>query len=181
MKTIRILLFIIVIPVLSCSRQLLSFFFDGVNAAEKENIVLAQASVESVDSLQTTDSSRVDLYQSIHPDYKSRLCGKCHDATKSNRLSQQHAELCYTCHKQFAGQYTVLHGPVAAGMCTACHLPHRSKYLSLLRQPIREICQHCHVPGDVNKNAAHEKISATPCLDCHDPHGGVTIQLLNNR
>ena len=75
---------------------------------------------------------------------------------------------------------TIIHGPVAAGLCNACHLPHKSVNRYLLKLPVREICQYCHNAGDVEKNKAHEKTSHITCQECHNAHGGQTAHLLKN-
>ncbi|MBN1348243.1 hypothetical protein JXJ21_02440 [candidate division KSB1 bacterium] len=166
----------------ACNREALKIFFDGVDQPVEKPSLNAQESanpsIEDQKALRTKDSTQVTSYQSIHPDYQLRNCNKCHDISKSNALIEQQSELCYHCHERYQDRYPILHGPVAAGFCTACHAPHQSQFKSLLKFPIREICQHCHVPGDVSKNKAHEKISNTSCMECHDSHGGETILML---
>jgi predicted CXXCH cytochrome family protein len=173
---------IIIILFSACNRQVLKFFLDGVDDPTDKIVSEKSDSVEVAGVTQKDfwkeDSGYVELNQSIHPDYQSKRCNKCHNASQSNNLVKNQSELCYMCHKKFWDIYPVLHGPVAAGFCTSCHTSHHSKYKSLLKLSIREICQHCHLPGDVAKNKEHEKISDILCVECHDSHGGENMYLL---
>lgn len=182
MKTAIVNFFIICIIFISCNRQTLKFFFDGVDVENDKNETTSDVSIneksENESNPVTGDSIRVEAYLSIHPAYKKKSCVECHNADYSHRLSQKQPDLCYRCHKKFQDSYNFLHGPVAAGLCTACHSPHRSKNEKLLKMPMRQSCQYCHHPGDINKNRAHEKTSHISCLECHHPHGGDTQNLL---
>lgn len=59
------------------------------------------------------------------------------------------------------------HGPYAAKLCSACHVPAAGNKLIL---PVEELCQNCHVL-DLNKKKVHGPVVAGGCTICHDPHG----------
>ena len=166
----------------SCNHETLQFFFDGVNErVTPESSLNDSITVNQKPELLKIKNSNVpepDLV--IHPDYKNKMCNKCHDVNHSNRLKFRQPDLCYQCHKPFQNSFRILHGPVAAGLCNACHLPHQSEYAYLLKMSIRQTCQFCHTTGDVKKNPAHNKISSIECLHCHNSHGGNTVNLLKN-
>lgn len=69
------------------------------------------------------------------------------------------------CHNAM-GRGKYVHGPVAAGECTFCHIPEgRHKF-----KPIRDVgklCQECH-DQLIAKKAEHGKDGK--CSRCHDPH-----------
>lgn len=163
--------------------QTLSLFFDGVPKPKVRTESIADSSSAgsdsskpgSVESFTTGATATV----SVHPVYKPNNCEQCHDVKHSYRLNQRQPALCYHCHEDFSKKYTKLHGPVAAGYCTACHSAHQSEYEHLLKHPARENCQYCHHAGDVAKNSAHEDISAIECMECHNPHGGEDNYFLN--
>ena len=180
----KLLVILIFTMFTSCSQSALKFFFDGVEETSVPESKPGEVH-DSNQSLQTQpDSIEQENHDqavniiSVHPAYRRKQCKKCHDVNHSNRLLTRQPELCYNCHKPFAQIYPVLHGPVAAGYCTACHKPHQSGNDKLLRLPVREICQYCHRTGDVRKNKAHQKQGSENCMTCHNSHGGKTFNLL---
>lgn len=134
----------------------------------------------------------------LHPPYAEKECGSCHALRSSktfreaalatsldegkarhrSRLITDKEELCYECHDDKSpeslsqgGAY--VHGPTAAGECTACHDPHKSRFPSLLRKgdPVAELCFTCHDQEDVKAVDVHEDVIAEGlCTECHDPH-----------
>ena len=72
-----------------------------------------------------------------------------------------------------------LHGPVAAGYCTACHSPHLSKNEYLLKFSNSKLCLNCHNIEDISQNKAHIAIDEYTCKDCHNAHGGKDKYFLN--
>ena len=157
--------------------QTLAVLFDGV-PQPADSVTKPGTGAPAVKD--TTATVTIGRSASMHPDYRRKSCEKCHDIAQANRLVQKQPELCYQCHKRFDSKYVKVHGPVAAGFCTACHVVHKSEHKALLIMPVRQVCQHCHETGDVAKNEAHDKISTVECLDCHDAHGGKTKNLLKN-
>jgi predicted CXXCH cytochrome family protein len=94
--------------------------------------------------------------------------------------------LCYQCHPDVRGQYSLpSHHPVPEGRisCTDCHSPHKgSIYVgggtSILSE--NESCLRCHAaqrgPYVFEHEAAREG-----CAICHTPHGSVNSKLLTVR
>jgi predicted CXXCH cytochrome family protein len=168
----------------SCSQGTLKFFFDGTE--KKAQGEFGKSVSDSLGILNPDTSAAGNRMMenikaqtiSVHPAYRDKLCEKCHDVNNAYRLINRQPDICFNCHQSFNKKYAVLHGPVAAGFCTACHKPHQSENKKLLVLPVREICQYCHQPGDVEKNKAHEKISPDECRICHNAHGGSTKNLL---
>ena len=154
----------------------LSLFFDGVPKLETMSKTNQDSILSKADSLNVLRGEMLPEVAkrtvSVHPVYQPNKCDQCHDVNHSYRLNQRQPELCYHCHQDFRQKYAKLHGPVAAGYCTACHTPHQSEFKHLLKHPPRENCQYCHHAGDVAKNSAHEDISEVECMECHNPHGG---------
>ncbi len=181
-KAIIILLFLLLFSACTPEKKyrILSFFFDGVpnpsatkatSAAtekEKQAITEAERSAEKIKNiLKRTEAKRT---VSSHPPYVKRQCNRCHDQTSRNMLVTGKQALCFQCHdkKKFTGPY--VHGPVAVGACLMCHLPHQSKYPSLLTRKTPGLCLQCHNKQDVFANENHEGVS--DCLECHRPHTG---------
>jgi len=120
---------------------------------------------------------------SQHGPFAARLCQACHvPASGANpapgaevaRLRRRVEQLCVGCHEPATlraglvwGERTRWHGPVRAGLCTACHLPHRSRQPRLLRVDRAQVCTGCHESGHLT---APEPPQGATCLDCHDPH-----------
>ena len=182
-RAVLLIVLLVSLTASACSRNTLKTFFDGVEndadstaSYERSGIPVNQDSL--TDTPRDSDLDMTVPVKNQHPDYQRKQCEKCHDVSHSNRLIQRQPELCYQCHKSYELKHKILHGPVAAGFCTACHAPHQSEHERLLKMPVREICQFCHHPGDISKNSAHQKISTETCLNCHDPHGGNTANLL---
>ena len=154
----------------------LAIFFDGVPEPARESPAIIDSLASGKDSLEQIsgdqESATSKIFVSTHPAYKPNQCSQCHDVKHSYRLNQRQPVLCYHCHKEFKNRYKKLHGPVAAGYCTSCHVPHQSEYKHLLKHPARENCQYCHHAGDVARNSAHDTISEIECMQCHNPHGG---------
>ena len=76
------------------------------------------------------------------------------------------------CHTE-VGDYAVLHGPLNAGECAACHL-----YADVVKHTFRvprqgnDLCLFCHI---IESGAnTHEPVAEKGCLECHNPHGGET-------
>ena len=94
------------------------------------------------------------------------------------------------------------HGPILWGDCAACHNPHGSNNLRMLKQPFPEkattafspdkyICFKCHEPkkieekytteftdfrrGKKNLHFIHVKAKSITCKACHDYHGSVDL------
>jgi predicted CXXCH cytochrome family protein len=110
--------------------------------------------------------------ESAHPPYVEKRCNDCHDKNKESGFVVEADKLCVHCHTGFpSGEF--VHGPVAVGACLKCHVPHSSKYPSLLVRPRTEVCSICHTEPraamGLHKTAISKEIA---CVDCHNPHAG---------
>jgi len=81
------------------------------------------------------------------------------------------------CHSEIKG-YAVLHGPVVADSCDACHklLDAESHTFEIWRQD-EKICTYCHEFDTGMLPVIHAPVIAGECLGCHNPHGGVDRSL----
>ncbi len=118
---------------------------------------------------------------SRHRPYAEKKCKDCHDFTSRVGLVRPRLELCVMCHRDFIikDKTVNVHGPVAVGDCSACHLPHTSPNKVLLERNETEICSKCH---QERRQAArmHERVvtRGMACVDCHDPHYGAARYFL---
>jgi len=107
-------------------------------------------------------------------------CLECHTAHhskaetfKRNLLrAPTERELCTKCHAETVGKHAFVHGPVAAGACSLCHVPHSSDEPKLLRKPANQTCLDCHADVHARLDTA---VSRHPpvlegCTLCHDAH-----------
>ena len=169
----------------SCSdpvtrHKVLSTIFDGVpslppagemcNEYYHERVATEAAGLEMAD----TDTAGGQNRGSSHKPYKEKKCSDCHSKNKNTNagLIAPKRELCGVCHKDFIKGHNV-HGPVAVGDCLACHLPHNSQYLSLLKKNPDKVCAICHQESRLAA-AMHERfvVKIISCGECHDPHSG---------
>lgn len=105
---------------------------------------------------------------SYHPSVENDKCSTCHDGNAKLTKSDTVSNVCERCHKQ-VDKSKVLHGPVAMGLCAACHDSHGSTEDSFLRIPYKALCEDCHNQPVGEK---HHKIAGdSACIKCHDPHG----------
>ncbi len=144
-------------------QRVLRFFFDGVPSLEP--LVLPD---ESGDDPASPDA---EVKQgSVHGPYAGKACDRCHESKFSNSLKLEKEELCWSCHESEDILAAVVHSPVAAGQCVACHDPHRSKNPFLLVMPTIELCEHCHDQGTFPRIDEHRAQRGGDCTRCHDPH-----------
>ncbi len=167
----RLLIFILILfPLflsLSCNveknRKWLSVFFDGI--PQPDSVTASQVS-QKADKKKFLKRNVVEIV-SIHPDYKTKNCSKCHSRSASSFLVTNRKEICFICHKKekFLGEY--VHGPVAVKACNTCHVPHKSVNRKLLHEEGNKLCVLCHrtpITGD------SLPCKGDNCLDCHEPH-----------
>ena len=147
----------------------LSFFFDGVPDPSK----VGKKGYKSRKGDATAPVS--EQHASQHGPYAAKLCEACHNRS-TNALVRPIEQLCANCHDiQLDKKW--IHGPLASGGCRVCHLPHTSRYRSLLVSDSRDFCLHCHSISDVARNPAHEGADSG-CISCHDPHMSDNMYLL---
>jgi predicted CXXCH cytochrome family protein len=90
-------------------------------------------------------------------------------------------KVCMDCH---SGQFDavlkrpVLHTPVKARNCVACHNPHTSEHGKLLADKPSKTCAKCHdvVPKDAK--STHRPVVDKGCLACHDAHASANRAVL---
>lgn len=89
---------------------------------------------------------------------------------------QQRSCVTGECHGEM-GKAKYVHGPVAVGECTACHIPldektmydvkkHRFK----LAAKKDALCYNCHEERKDTKRVVHGPVKFGLCTACHDPH-----------
>ncbi len=120
-----------------------------------------------------------EVIQSVHLPFRDRLCTECHSRSTSFDVAIA-ADTCRKCH----GEYYALkaddwvHGPVALGKCSMCHVSHTSKYKGLLAKPQRDQCFFCHDAGRTLAATYHSQAETKSCSTCHDPHSAGNPLLL---
>ena len=156
---------------------LLSFFFDGVpEPATPEEQALAQRAGER-------PLPGGGQLVSAHTAFLDRRCAECHGDRASfgfttTGFSDLDARVCAKCHAGVE-QAPHPHGPVAAGVCLACHDPHASRYPLLLVDTSPALCLSCHqheLEGSL-ATPIHADLSRD-CLECHNGHGSDRPYLL---
>lgn len=154
--------------------------FDGVPALpQPENLCdeyyLQRTAAEAAGRQLNAEGDLVSAEQrSSHKPYAEKSCSDCHSSDKNvnDGLIAPKRELCVVCHTNFITGLNV-HGPVAVGDCLACHLPHSSNNLALLKEGPDEICAICHQEKRLAA-AMHQRFVTKDisCGECHDPHSG---------
>jgi predicted CXXCH cytochrome family protein len=177
------LVFILALIVTACSPKMgngtLKFFFDGVPEKPKQDSLVTTAVSDTANKTTrvAVPSGNTETY--YHAPYKDGACTKCHDSEAPGKTTFSQGEFCYNCHTDFQKKYEVVHGPVAAGFCTACHAPHLSNNKKLLLNKGQAICVNCHTLKQITKYGSHEDIGNASCTECHNPHGGSDRYLSN--
>jgi len=165
----------------SSNYKTLSFFFDDVPNPSSQQQVKDSTKTDTESFKLRNIKSKKEIEKYIHKGYKKNECGNCHDVDHAYRLIERQPKLCYKCHANYKDKYKYLHGPVAAGYCTACHHPHQSSNEHILKIKIEQLCSHCHEPGDVSQNPSHKEVGNVNCVSCHNSHGGETFNMLKPR
>jgi predicted CXXCH cytochrome family protein len=169
---------IVIIGLNACSpkvsRNVLSFFFDGVPDQNKDSSASSTRKLElpGINDSNQVSAMRMKPEYFFHYPYKEKDCAACHDENSKSELISVEPDLCYACHENFAEKYKVVHGPVSGGYCTVCHNPHLSENKYLLTLKGIQLCLFCHDRKDVLANEMHKDIGENDCLACHNPHGG---------
>ncbi|WP_225897365.1 cytochrome c3 family protein [Desulfuromonas sp. AOP6] len=154
--------------------RVLSTVFDGVPAPPNPDDICADYGDTKKSTALQGEGEGPAVTGSNHKPYTEKRCSDCHAQSKTENggLIHPRQELCLVCHDTIISG-TFVHGPVAVGDCLACHLPHSSSNLFLLRQQPEKICQSCHREERLAATM-HQKVSdrSMACGDCHDPHSG---------
>lgn len=148
--------------------ELLSFFFDGV---PNPNALSVTGSAGGFESLRDSPT------YSAHRPFLDEQCSECH--TSQFSTSGVSADVCMNCHDDVPTSLERMHGPVAAGACLWCHVPHESAFASLLKEKPRAVCGQCHEQGLLNTSKVPAHADETrQCLECHYGHGGTSSYFL---
>ncbi|BCR03989.1 c-type cytochrome [Desulfuromonas versatilis] len=160
--------------------------------------------------------------------YRGNGCTGCHLGHTSDAaglLVRDQKDLCLSCHDRVDHTTSTplsniaeeingkpyLHGPLAEGGCTDCHLPHGSEHYRLLTgsypagfyaaysEGIYDFCLQCHDKyllrfadttiytqfrnGNRNLHYLHvaDPRKGRTCRTCHTPHGAETPQLIDKK
>jgi predicted CXXCH cytochrome family protein len=163
-------------PWFGCTAQrryeILSLFFDGVpdpNAPPPGSDVERDAQGNPI----------VRASEFAHKPFEDGNCGACH-ANPSGSFSEFDKvsdDVCLKCHADVPHAYPRMHGPVALGLCSQCHLPHESSVRPLLRDDPAVMCATCH-SAELLPPEPPDHFTKRDCLDCHGGHGGTEAGLL---
>ena len=142
----------------------------------------------------STNFERANIHNSVHT--KNEVsCTSCHSIHKAQTptklLAKAQPELCYGCHTDLRGQFSmpfkhrVNEGVVA---CSDCHNPHgtyaptwrMAQHPTLLKQSLanEEACLKCHVDKRGPFAFEHPPVRVEGCESCHLPHGSTNSRLL---
>lgn len=192
-SVLAVVVLAVIIGILGCDPKtkykVLTFFFDGVPPLPgmpgygmepiigPDGLVIdfddprAQAFLARDRARQAkAEDNAGEVISFSHPPYTTRKCMACHDKNKS--FSAVTTETCQSCHKAYYDTQwnDWVHGPVALGKCSMCHLPHTSKYRGLLNKSARDLCFSCHNEARTLARPHHVEAAFKPCSTCHDPH-----------
>ena len=167
--------------------KVLTTIFDGVPSQVPPEKILEdyyqqrRAAESAQQAAAASSDGKTGVSGSRHRPYAEKKCQACHDFTSRVGLVRPRLQLCVMCHKDFVvrDKSVNVHGPVAVGDCSACHLPHTSPHKALLERNETEICSKCH---QERRQAArmHDRVieRGMTCIDCHDPHYGAARYFL---
>ncbi|HEY7211455.1 MAG TPA: DmsE family decaheme c-type cytochrome [Bryobacteraceae bacterium] len=137
---------------------------------------------------------RANIHSSAHT-RNGIACTGCHSIhkpeTPTRLLAKAQPELCYGCHTDVRGQFSmpfkhrVNEGVMA---CSDCHNPHgtfaptwrMAQRPPLVRQSLanEEACLKCHVDKRGPFAFEHPPVRVEGCEACHNPHGSTNSRLL---
>lgn len=168
-----LLVFIISACGTSSNYNVLSFFFDGVPDPNAKNLKSEKVVFDSTGIKKREEILRKATPKFIlHGPFGAKMCGDCHNVDQGFALLKKEPDLCFKCHSNFETKVKFPHGPVAAGLCTACHKPHKSVNKFLLVRKEKDLCFFCHSVLGIKQNKKHpEIVEDVNCVSCHNPHG----------
>lgn len=113
--------------------------------------------------------AKVEFY---HAPYRQRQCMECHSRDISFTVPVDTTTVCRKCHQQHylreADDW--VHGPVAMGKCSMCHVSHKSEHRGLLTKASPDLCFQCHHASRTLAAPYHAQAEQEGCASCHDPH-----------
>jgi predicted CXXCH cytochrome family protein len=176
-------------------RKLVNIIFTGVPSAEEQGKPMSAAPVT------TTGDALQDVLLWTHGIYGAGQCEGCHVGSAvehfrpfgrasstaagpapqvmfdvGTKLVLPPDELCISCHTTHDVGFSdaldlVMHLPVAAGFCLACHASHQAqRQYQLFGKDNVELCVRCH--SGLQQVSGHEEEADDDCLTCHNPHMG---------
>jgi len=152
----------------------LTFFFDGVpseTSVTNQAVAPVATSTNRAAAVAPKPQFPKPPENFMHRPYAENKCAQCHGGdmmTAEPRVPVP--QLCYTCHKDFPGNYKVKHQPVENGECLSCHDPHQSPNKNLLLKKGSALCLTCHDDPLAAGKVKHQAVEAGDCTDCHSPH-----------
>lgn len=148
-------------------------------------LVASLAKISTAQESNCTSDCHIDMRDDQHLNPTGdKQCTSCHKTILEPHPQKKiktfiiSNSTCQNCHPQVM-DYKMLHAPVAAGECSACHTPHKNKNKSYIQETETLICYRCH-PTVVSKNDTvfHGEINQGKCQACHAAHGSEYPQLL---
>lgn len=177
-----VLLIPLAVFVVSCDHtrryEIMTFFFDGIDAPESQRLADRLADPNSPTLAQVPQ----EPIWYVHEPRKD--CTNCHDTAKQSKspgqlyLTAPVPKLCYDCHDDRTVSAKFVHGPVAVGQCLECHNHHKSRVKHLLKEAEPNVCYFCHDADAIAAIPAHLTGQPSACTDCHNPHASLERPLL---
>ncbi len=104
---------------------------------------------------------------------ESKTSEKKKRPAERSKLRSSLPELCLTCHKEEAEQFSMVytHLPFVKGRCLECHRPHASMHIAQIKVAPENLCISCHrIAEDLDKEQIHPPFGQKQCMSCHNPH-----------
>lgn len=146
-------------------------------------------------SAQQVNAKCLSCHAGAHPNFersphaKAGLsCISCHSVhhakTERYLLMASQPQLCFGCHSDVKGQFSMpFHHPVEEGVvkCSDCHDAHGTFNANNLRSTADQnrICTRCHTDTRGPFVFEHAAVKGVGCLGCHSPHGSENPRMLN--
>ena len=146
-------------------------------------------------SAQQVNMKCLSCHAGVHPNFERSphgraglSCISCHSVhharTERYLLIASQPQLCFSCHSDVKGQFSMpFHHPVEEGVvkCSDCHDVHGTFNPNNLRSTADQnlICVRCHTDTRGPFVFEHAAVKGVGCLGCHNPHGSENPRMLN--
>jgi predicted CXXCH cytochrome family protein len=130
----------------------------------KVTFVVGNEKVEANWKIEPRDKIATYVY---HEGVTEGECDSCHVTADELDEGDDLSSICYNCHDK-KDEERYVHGPVAIGMCAACHSPHGSKEKAMLMMSAADLCIDCH-NQPLTKIHRGDDVEEK-CLSCHNAH-----------